>query len=271
MEESSDFVAILGSDISIKILLCLDDPSDLRSASAVSTSWRRCDVLIDFESQISDFHGSEREDGLAVEHAKYSSLARSLTTSKLTSLVYDAISASSTDHWFEGMENTLIPGDEVHGRSSYWSSIGESDPQVPESLVYKLVSDFCVITEIHVQAHKGYNEEEFGCPIYSAKAVKFRLGRRDFNSFDTDKFVWTYTSPEFPMIQREGIQKFLLPEPVLCIGGIMQIELLGRIIMHPLDDIVSYVEAMGRNLSPEFDVEFIDKSGRVILKHNPDA
>lgn len=75
------------------------------------------------------------------------------------------------------------------------------------------------------------------------------------------------------MIQRKGLQKFMLPEPVFCIGGILQIELLGRIIKLPLDDMyyfcVSYVQALGRNLSPEFDVEIIDESGSCILKHNP--
>jgi len=50
-------------------------------------------------------------------------------------------------------------------------------------------------------------------PIYSAKAVRFRMGRRispDDGEGDVTgeglpptegQFVWTYTSPEFPMLQ----------------------------------------------------------------------
>lgn len=42
MEASSciDFMQCLGPDMSIKILMCLEDPSDLVRVSSVSTSWR---------------------------------------------------------------------------------------------------------------------------------------------------------------------------------------------------------------------------------------
>lgn len=40
MDESRDFVKWLGQDMSIKILMCLNDPSDLVRTSAVSRSWR---------------------------------------------------------------------------------------------------------------------------------------------------------------------------------------------------------------------------------------
>lgn len=42
MEVSSgiDFIQCLGPDMSIKILMCLEDPSDLVRVSSVSTSWR---------------------------------------------------------------------------------------------------------------------------------------------------------------------------------------------------------------------------------------
>lgn len=53
-------------------------------------------------------------------------------------------------------------------------------------------------------------------PIYSAKAVRFRMGHRILPEGDEEdivhegqecaeeKFVWTYTSPEFPMAQVSG-------------------------------------------------------------------
>lgn len=92
-----------------------------------------------------------------------------------------------------------------------------------------------------------------------------------------DKFTWTYTSPEFPMSQvcfltsmivlftslwmidatskasvhifytrvlnclsfnqEYCLQKFKLPEPVLCIGGYLQVELLGRVQKQEMDDL----------------------------------
>lgn len=41
MEGGSDFIEWLGCDVSVKILMFLDDPSDLVRVSAVSSSWRQ--------------------------------------------------------------------------------------------------------------------------------------------------------------------------------------------------------------------------------------
>lgn len=41
MEGCGDFVQCLLPDMSIKILSCLDNPSDLIRVSAVSSSWRQ--------------------------------------------------------------------------------------------------------------------------------------------------------------------------------------------------------------------------------------
>lgn len=56
-----------------------------------------------------------------------------------------------------------------------------------------------------------------GSPIYSAKSVRFKMGhlkaslddlagetpprKRDNLADESEKYVWTYTSPEFPMAQ----------------------------------------------------------------------
>ena len=67
-----------------------------------------------------------------------------------------AISASSTDNYpEESIANTLEPKEIVSRRASYWSSTGQRNPDVPETLIYKLTSDFCVITEISVQPFQG--------------------------------------------------------------------------------------------------------------------
>ena len=51
--------------------------------------------------------------------------------------------------------NTLDPRDRFALRASYWSSKGHKDPSVPETLIYKLKADFCVITEIYIQPFEG--------------------------------------------------------------------------------------------------------------------
>ncbi|KAK4350818.1 hypothetical protein RND71_030131 [Anisodus tanguticus] len=85
-----------------------------------------------------------------------------------------------------------------------------------------------------------------------------------------DKIVWTYTSPEFPMAQDNTLQKFKLPEPVLCIGGILQVELLLYMVSSPSFDFVSHVQVIGRPLLPAFDVEILDDAGKCSLKYCPE-
>jgi hypothetical protein len=66
------------------------------------------------------------------------------------------IGASSTDNFpEESIENTVEPSDEVGIRPSYWSSSGQNDPNVQESLVYRLESDLYIVSEIRIQPFKG--------------------------------------------------------------------------------------------------------------------
>ncbi|VAI44639.1 unnamed protein product [Triticum turgidum subsp. durum] len=129
-----------------------------------------------------------------------------------------------------------------------------------------------------------------GDPIYSSKVVRFRMGHyklpRGSETFVMDdyenkmvnadeKYMWTYTSPEFPMLQKNELQSFKLPRPVLCIGGVVMIELLGRVQKQEADDryyiCVCHAEVMGRSLSPLFMVEISDPEGYSILKYLPGA
>lgn len=90
------------------------------------------------------------------EHRIYSSLAHNLATFKAGDCISAAICASSTDNYpEESIHNTLDPRDRIHRRASYWSSSGQKDPSVPERLTYKLVSSFCVISEINLQPFQG--------------------------------------------------------------------------------------------------------------------
>ncbi|KAJ4840757.1 hypothetical protein Tsubulata_041552 [Turnera subulata] len=298
MDTGVDFLNLLDYDVSVKILTCLEDPSDLARASAVSRSWRnfviasglckqlclrmfpllrRVDCVIEPRSEVGCSKSVEWEK-LETEHRAYAFLAHSCTSFPLRDCLSDALCASSTDNYpEESVRNTLLPGDRVARSASYWSSTGQSNPAVPETLVYKLLADICVITEIYVQPFQAYFQ--WGLPIYSAKAVRFRMGHpkapmgdmpEPFDGCADDKYVWTYTSPEFPMSQESQLQKFKLPEPVLCVGGVLLVELLGRVQRQEMDGLyyicVSHVKVVGRPLSNVFAAEISEPSGKFALR-----
>lgn len=311
MGNGLDFIQWLEPDMSIEILSRLDDPTDLVHASCVSSSWHRFVVEHGLSKQLClkifpeisnaahiievnnmkervklKIDDSKEWERLKRDHGIYTFLAAGLAPVTRKDCISESISASSTDNYpDESIQNTLEPSERVDDRASYWSSQGESDPSVPETLTYKLVSKLSVVTEIHVQPFQAYFQ--FRYPIYSSKAVRFRIGypRRPLN-FDAgirdallaghgwmdDEFVWTYTSPEFPMAQENCLQKFKLPEPVLCIGEILQVELLGRVQRQDMDGLyyicVCHVQVVGRPLLPPFDVEVHDPSGKCSLKYN---
>ncbi|ONI22877.1 hypothetical protein PRUPE_2G156300 [Prunus persica] len=304
-----DFLNWLEPDMSIQVLTCLDDPTDLVRISSVSRSWRHfvienglCKKLClrlfpqlsrvaqvieinnpDTKAEVGSSNSKELET-LEREHRVYAFLACGFTSFNVGDSIKRALSASSTDNFpEESIRNTLEPRDVVGRRASYWSSKGQSDPAVPEVLIYKLVSDFVVINEINIQPFKAYFQ--LGEPIYSAKAVRFRFGHAKSpmdvesdpmgESFPDKKFIWTYTSQVFPMTQENILQTFKLPEPVLCIGGFLQIELLGRVQRQEMDGLfyicVSHVQAKGKSLSPAFGVEIHEPSGQFVLKNNIQA
>lgn len=310
--EGYDLMEWLGADMSLKILLYLEDPSDIIRVSAVSRSWHRfviengmckrlCmkmfpemstgDCSIDIGSMIEpvDILPNTCEEWIRLkrEHGVYASLAYGLGSLVREDCVSEAIRASSTDHYpEESIQNTLVPGDRVGQRASYWSSKGESDPTVPETLTYTLSSKICVITEIHINPFQAFFQ--FGFPLYSAKAVRFLMGHpRVGNEAESgedghpaahdsspDNFVWTYVSPDFPMAKENQLQKFKLPVPAMCIGGILQVQLLGRVQKQEMDGLyyicISHVQVLGRTLSSAFDVEILDQTGKCALRYCPE-
>ncbi|KAL6005591.1 hypothetical protein ACLOJK_006158 [Asimina triloba] len=298
MGSCGDFLDVLGPDVSFEVLKHFNDPSDYVRITCVSRSWRQfvianglckrlCSQLFPeasfFNSVIEERNLKGRInirsssysvewDRLEREHRIYARLARGLTSARNTrNCIHKAISASSTDNFpEESIDNTLEPRDEVKGRPSYWSSVGKVGAAGrPETLTYKLKSQLCVVEEINIQPFEAYFQR--GQPIYSAQAVRFRMGYSKYllnkessisnNTEESprpdDSYIWTYTSPEFPMAQKNGLQTFKLPQPVICMGGILQIELLGGIQKQALDGLyyicICHVQVMGRPLS-EFDI-----------------
>ncbi|KAL8229770.1 hypothetical protein R6Q57_014670 [Mikania cordata] len=261
MDTYNDFLEWLEPDMALKILACLDDSADLIRASAVSRYWQNIGVR---------------------DHLAFASLFRALTAFPQTYCIADPVSASSTDNYpEESIMNTLDPRDSIRNQGSYWSSKGSDDPETPETLIYNLTANLCVITEINLHPFQALFQLDF--PIYSSRYVRFRLGHpkswKDL-SYDfmeaqecaDDKFIWTYTSQLFPLAQENRLQRFKLLEPVVCIGGYLQIELLGRVQKQVADDryylCVTHVQAIGRQLSPAFSVEFSEPFNSVSLKYD---
>lgn len=90
------------------------------------------------------------------EHRVYAYLGRALMSSIAMNCIGKTIGASSTDNFpQESIDNTLEPRDHINGRYFYWSSNGQSNPNVLETLTYELVSQICVITEINIQPFQG--------------------------------------------------------------------------------------------------------------------
>ncbi|XP_062090237.1 F-box protein At4g00755 [Humulus lupulus] len=292
----------LDSDMIIKIFTFMDDPSDLFSISAVSRSWRHFVVENGFfkllclrmfvqlsrvantmvvkhgETEFGSRSNCMEQESMVRDHRVYAFLIKCCTSFVPGNCLFKAISASSTDNYPpESIDNTLEPREIVSTRMSYWSSTGQSNCEVPETLIYKLASDFCLVSEISIKPFEAFFQE--GLPIYSARGMRFRLGHPkspiDLEMFPVnepcdDKFIWTYTSEVFQMAQINRLQKFKLPKPVFCIGGYLQIELLGRIQTQEMDGLyyicVSHVKVLGLPLAPALDVEILDQSGNFVLK-----
>ncbi|KAI3876184.1 hypothetical protein MKW98_029136 [Papaver atlanticum] len=250
MEGSIDFVQLLNSDLSSKILSNLGYPVDVVRVACVSRSWRHFVVGNGFSKSLClrlfpetssateaiegnniiieplevETAGSLELEKLKKSHRVYAFLARGLAPSLTKDCVLEAISASSTDDYLtENIHNTLEPRDRVDGIASYWSSMGERNPEVPETLTYKLVSKLCFITEINIQPFQVFFDEHMDFPICSAKAVRFRLGH--YGHTLEKSFQWFS---------------------------------------------VTRVQVVGRPLEDDFVAELIDQSRKCVLKYYPE-
>ncbi|CAL9113510.1 unnamed protein product [Musa acuminata var. zebrina] len=315
MENRWDFLEWLGPDASTAVLMLLDDPGDLVRVSSVSRSWRRFVIANGFTknlclrispeaskfaqvvevstvSKTTEVGSSSAVEWQSMEreHKVYLYLGHCLSSPKgKRDCIYQAICASSTDNYpDESIENTLEPSEIADRRPSYWSSGGQREASVPESLTYRLVANLCIVSEIKIQPFKAFFQP--GDPVYSAKSVRFRMGYSrlgqgqsscitneyaEHQSADDDNYYWTYTSPEFPMLQENVLQSFKLRSPVICLGGILQIELLGRVQKQETDDLyyicVCHVQVIGRPLSPVLGLDILESTGSLVLKCFPEA
>ncbi|KAJ3688961.1 hypothetical protein LUZ61_018125 [Rhynchospora tenuis] len=202
-----DMLEWLGPDASISVFNYLDNPADLARVGAVSKSWRKFVISNQFGKrlcmtlcpEISNFthiqlwkryshqnaSPSTSMDWQILEraHIAYTYFAHCfLSCDSDKDCIMTCIGASSTDRFpVESIHNTLVPTDMdhmVYWRSSYWSSAGQADPNVQESLIYHLKRGLYLVNEIRIRPFKAFFQ--VGDPIYSAKHVRFRMGHSKF-------------------------------------------------------------------------------------------
>lgn len=307
---SECFLQKLDEDTIIHMLGLLDTPNDLAHAACVCRSWRgyvtegnlwrklcmkifpeigtnfKC-ISNGYSHELSS-NGPSESECLEAGNSLYGLLLCKLQSPPAEkTCICEPLHASSTDNLpQESVAQTLYPRPVYPDEEtpSYWSSKGQRSSHVPERLTYRLVSDLCVVHHIQVQPFSAFFQP--GEPIYSAQMIRFRLGYTQSmqsrwsglfdclsempKKVDMDDYVWTYESPAFSMAQEDTLQTFELPKPTLCIGGIFQIELMGRVQTQQTDGLfyicVSHVNVSGRPLS-DFKFEGIDKDGQYVLKH----
>ncbi|CAM6019738.1 unnamed protein product [Sphagnum balticum] len=293
VEGRGDIMRRLDDDTAIHVLQYLDTAKDIASAAAVCCSWRRfvlegqlwkglCikefpevmrfDELMETDAmqnnEAAGSSGSSFRQILLREDRIYRNLFCELKCEPLleASCIKEAVGASSTDNYpQESIFQTLYPRPRYSDEQtpSYWSSTGERDINVPETLTYNLTSTLCVVHEVHIQPFQAFFQTDQ--PIYSAQYVRIRLGysimplksrslvNKASQCIPAEEYLWMYESPKFSMEQVDSIQVFKLPRPVLCIGGVLQVELLGRVQTQAIDQLyyicICYVSALGRPLS----------------------
>ncbi|URD82977.1 F-box protein [Musa troglodytarum] len=242
MEGRWDFLEWLGPDASTAVLMLLEDPADLVRVSAVSQSWR--------QFVIGNSFGKSLCLRIFPEVSNFAHVA-------------EAICASSTDNFpDESIENTLERSEIVDRRPSYWSSGGQRNPGVPESLTYRLVANICIIEEIKIQPFRAFFQ--YGHPIYSAKSVRFRMG---YSRSAHGKSTSITNGKMFC-----NLLSFLT-----LLSALVEfwIELLGRVQKQAMDDLyyicVCHVQVIGRPLSPALDLDIHEGTGSLVLKYFPHA
>ncbi|KAJ8506430.1 hypothetical protein OPV22_007316 [Ensete ventricosum] len=170
MMNCGDCLKWLGMDASTSVITHLDDPADLVRLSGVSWSLCRfvivnkfckslcsrfCPDTLNFllVAEVSNtsksaevgFSSALEWESLEREHRAYALLCHLIVSPEgKRDCIHRAVCASSTDNYpDESIENTLESGDLVDQRPSYWSSGGQYDPGVPESLTYRLTANLC--------------------------------------------------------------------------------------------------------------------------------
>ncbi|XP_051124496.1 F-box protein At4g00755-like [Andrographis paniculata] len=217
-------------------------------------------------------NNSRRFRALEKQHKVFNYLLSALSKANINpkDIVQYVIGASSTRNYpKDSVVNVLLPSDLFYYQASQWSSTGHTHGDVCESILFKLDGGICIVTHVDIQPFQVRSHE--GDLIFSASSVRFKMGQASFprslninvanlplNHINDEWCTWRYTSPEFPMEQRYELQTFKLPEPVLCVGGFLKVELIGMAERDTEDNMYYHrlmsVNIYGHSLKPAFDV-----------------
>lgn len=112
------------------------------------------------DSQAAGSSGSSFRQNLEREERIFRHLFRELKTEPMIdrSCIREALTASSTDNYpEESIFQTLYPRPRYSDEQtpSYWSSTGQRNPNVSETLTYNLVSRLCVVHEVRIRPFQG--------------------------------------------------------------------------------------------------------------------
>ena len=246
------------------VLSFLASPGELASAEPTCSSWLR--VARESHSWL---RLSCRRLGLSentqCDASHVRQLARSAWASS-SSLVSEALAASSTDNPPESVANTLSESTHMThwSRPCYWSSAGTATERGCDWLLYRLTEPLCLVSSVSLRPYEANFQR--GDPLYAPQRARFLLGdaagepgasrvspaaaeeggesrrgevgeaRRgevgeEWSSAPGAALPpgsWSYASPVFPVRKANELQMFTLPQPVLVSGGSLLVELYGR-------------------------------------------
>ncbi|KAL0033601.1 hypothetical protein WJX79_006934 [Trebouxia sp. C0005] len=164
------------------------------------------------------------------------------------SLIAEAIQASSTDNDEERIQNVLQPSARMRGffNACYWSSGPSNEVDSSEALDFKLAHPVCVVHEVHLQPFKAYFQP--GQPLYPSKSVRFHFASSLQQLEGATGENSSSCTAEYPVENSDSLQRFIIP-PMLCIGGFVRVELIGRVQRQREDNryytCICYVKIVG--------------------------
>ncbi|CAM9378591.1 unnamed protein product [Choristocarpus tenellus] len=107
-------------------------------------------------------------------------------------------------------------------RTCYWSSAPSPRADCNDWLEYSMVDVLSVVTGFVVRPYTACWQPE--CPTYSPKRVQLQLIHREVNGGKP-----YYESEEYPVNEEIEAELFILPKPVLCLGGGAVVRLIGKV------------------------------------------
>jgi len=136
-------------------------------------------------------------------------------------LIKEGLEASSTDHKKQTIKQTLDGLEHT-----FWSSVGNENPETNESLIYQLCQPICAVFSISIRPYRA--SYQLGQPIYAPRSIQISIG------FSPEDYHWK--SEVFPVINEHETFTFSI-SPYMAIGGYIRLDLYGRYQTQPSDEL----------------------------------